>query len=858
MRPVTKKIKYELLLLQPIFVSIGVSRVCAQIIPDRTLPINSIVTETKNTSVINGGTQVGGNLFHSFERFDIPTNTEAIFNNPTSIENILMRVTGTNASQINGLMTSFGGANLFLINPNGIIFGQNARLNLGGSFIGTTANSITFADGSNFSTTTSPITPLLTISAPIGLGFGNTLGAITLQDSGHNLTIARPVTTPLNRINNGTGLQVRPGKTLGLIGGKINLNGGQLTAPSGHIELGSVGSFSEVSLNPSTTGFSFGYGETKSFDDIDLSKRSLVDVSGTNAGSIQVFGRQVSINDGSILWIQDQGNQRAGNIDVYATERLKLSGTSEDGKIGSSLVNETIQSGGSGDINVTTQRLELREGSAIASKTFNLGASGNININARESIRASETSPINNARTSSISAFTVSTGNAGNVNISTKDLSLLHGSSVASFTQVGSGSSGSVLVKAENIEVSGIGRDGDRSTISSSSLSSGNAGTVNIDTKNLSVTNGGSISSSGFSSGSAGSVTINASDAVKIRGKSGEMFSEIRSAIRVFNSEPIRRLLGLPDIPQGTAGDVVINARSLQISDQASVNVGNLGIGDGGTLRINADLLTLTDKASITANTQSGVGGNIFIQSQDIRMLDNSNITATAQGNTGNGGNISIDTSTLVALDNSDISANAQASSGGKIVINAMGIFGTQFRPFLTTESDITATSVAGANGIVDINSFNFDPNIAIVELPGKIRKISDEITTGCKASSENKFIITGRGGLPEEPTTILRGETIWSDLRVPGTISLENSLPANNLPKNKKTISIHDISLDIVEATSWITDAQGRINLIVQTNPQVLIPTWQSTVNCSSFNHLEFLTSHSPLPDASNPQPRE
>lgn len=541
------------------------------------------------------------------------------------------------------------------------------------------------------------------------------------------------------------------------------------------------------------------------------------------------------------MWIQNQGTQRAGNIDVYATDSLKLNGTTSDGKIGSSLVNETINSGGSGDINVTTQLLELRLGSAIASKTFNLGTSGNININAEESIHLSDISPIDAARTSSIIAFTVSTGNAGNVSVNTNNLSLLDGSSVASFTQTGSGSSGSVFVKAENIQISGVGEQGDRSTISSSSLSSGNAGRVNIDTKNLSVTNGGSVSSSGFSSGSAGSVIINAADSVEVMGKAGEVVSEIRSAIRVFNSEPVRRLLGLPDIPQGKAGDVEINARSLKISNEGRVSVGNLGIGDGGTLRVNANLLTLQGKASITANTQSGVGGNILIQSPDIQMLDNSNITATAQGNTGNGGNISIDTSTLVALNNSDISANAQASSGGRIVINATGIFGTQFRPFLTPESDITASSAAGANGVVDINSFYFDSNLAIVELPETVRQIANEITTGCKASDENKFIITGRGGLPEDPKTFLRGETTWSDLRFPDKMALENrklgnGQSGNKLPENKKTTPTHNNSLDIIEATGWITDAQGTVNLIVQTNPKALIPSWRSTPDCGSF----------------------
>ncbi|BAZ38943.1 hypothetical protein NIES4101_48890 [Calothrix sp. NIES-4101] len=833
MTDVTNQIKLKLLLLQPAFgFWIATSHVCAQIIPDRTLPINSTVTEINNVANITDGTQVGSNLFHSFERFDIPKNTGIFFNHGATVENILTRVTGVNISQIDGLIGASGSANLFLLNPNGIVFGQNASLNISGSFVASSASTIKFADGTQFSSQNpanqnTGNTALLTISTPIGLSFGNNPGTISVLGKGHNLSIERPVTRPLIR-NSVTGLQVETGKTLALIGGKINLNGGELTASSGHIELGSVGSSSEVSINPSSRGFSFGYAGTSNFDDIKLLQRAIVDVSGTNAGSIQLFARQVSLNDGSILWIQNQGTQRGGDINVNAVELVQLNSTSGDGRIGSGLVNETVLSGDSGDINVTTSRLELQQGSSISNKTFSSGASGNVNINAIASIRLRDVSPFDKVRTSGITALTLSTGNAGNVNVTTNDLFVLGGSSVASFTQGSSGASGNVAIKAANIQVSGVAPGGDRSTISSSSLGLGNAGRVSIDTKNLSVTNGGSVSSSGFSNASAGSVIINAADSVEIRGKSGELTSEIRSAIRVFNSELIRQLLGLPAIPQGQAGDVEINTRSLQVSDQAQVSVENLGIGDGGTLKINADLLTLERRASITANTKSGVGGNILIQSQDMRMTDNSQITATAQGKTGNGGNITIDSKTLVALVNSDITANAQTSSGGKIIINATGILGTQFRPFITPQSDITASSEAGVNGIVDINSFYFDSNVTIVDLPESIIPIPNKITAGCPASSGNKFIITGRGGLPENPTTTLRGETIWLDWRSPQL----SHLPARSIPEptSEKTSS----QSDIVEATGWITDVQGKVNLVAQVNPQMIIPTWRSSVNCS------------------------
>ncbi|MEP0798140.1 filamentous hemagglutinin N-terminal domain-containing protein [Trichocoleus sp. DQ-A3] len=127
----------------------------AQIQADGTLgtTVNSSTFLPCNTScTIEGGTQAGNNLFHSFGSFSIPNGGIADFLiNNSAIANILARVTGASPSDIQGLIRGGGNANLFLINPNGIIFGPNTQLDIGGSFVATTANAIAFSGDGEFS-----------------------------------------------------------------------------------------------------------------------------------------------------------------------------------------------------------------------------------------------------------------------------------------------------------------------------------------------------------------------------------------------------------------------------------------------------------------------------------------------------------------------------------------------------------------------------------------------------------------------------------------------------------------------------------------------------------------------------------
>lgn len=137
------------------------------------------------------------------------------------VSNIISRVTGSSISNINGLIRTNPSANLFLINPKGIIFGPNARLEIGGSFLASTANRLNFADGSFFSATDPRVQPLLTISVPTGLQFGETAGEIINQSQ----ATANLVTPGFGVIERPAGLQVNSGKTLAFVGGGVKLEG---------------------------------------------------------------------------------------------------------------------------------------------------------------------------------------------------------------------------------------------------------------------------------------------------------------------------------------------------------------------------------------------------------------------------------------------------------------------------------------------------------------------------------------------------------------------------------------------------------------------------------------------------------
>jgi len=452
-----------------------------QIVPDATLPINSSVTNQGETNVIEGGTTKGSNLFHSFDVFSIPTNSTAYFNNSVDVQNIFTRVTGSSVSSIDGLIQSNGMANLFLINPNGIIFGPNASLNIGGSFFGSTASDIQFADGTQFSAKNPAVTPLLTVSAPIGLGLmSNVGGEIEVQGTGKSLVPLTNTFAPLTKANTLTGLQVQPGKTLALVGGNVVLKGGTLTAQGGRIEIGSVDS-GLVKLNLVPEGWALGYEGVSTFKDIQLSQGALIDASGTEGGSVQVQGSAVKLTEGSVILIQNQGAQPSGSLVVKAVESLELNGSSTDGGIPTTIRTQPISDGNGGDIVVRTPRLIVQDGAGINSITYGSGKGGNVNVNTSNTIDVLRSSPIRASFNSNIAAYTFASGNAGNVTVSTENLTITNGGAVNS-SSLGMGKGGEVTIDARNsVKITGANpKTLAPSLVGASAFNTGNAGTLTI------------------------------------------------------------------------------------------------------------------------------------------------------------------------------------------------------------------------------------------------------------------------------------------------------------------------------------------------------------------------------------------
>ena len=561
-------------------------------------------------SKITGGKRVGNNLFYYFEEFSIFAGMEALFANATEIQNIFALITGNKISCIDGLLQTLGEANLFLLNPNGIVFEANTSLDLGGSFIATTANQIDFADEGNFSVHEEP-QESYKINTPFRLSLNGNSGTITVNGMGNqvnNRSLLSPITfdkTPL-------GLSVKENKTLALIGNELNFNSGVVTTEGGDIYLTSLESGS-VEVDRAKNKLTFLNENITSDRDINFERQSLIYVHGKNIGNISVTGRNINLKDGSFIFAQNKNNSLRSSIHIKASENLTLSIQPHSPNINlrSAIRSETLNTGGGAIINIFADRLLLQDGARIRTYSFGDGVGGDININVADLIQL--------ASPSSIIATTYGKGNAGNIYVSASKLALnLGGISSSTF---GDGNGGKIEINASLIEIEGNFR-GNRGSIAATSWASGNTGNVKINTSELRVVEGASLSSSSFADGNAGNINISASQSIKVigsqkisqAGKNPQ--STIRAAVQSV-SPGAKKAFNLPDIPSGNSGNLIINTPVLDIARGGVVTVENQGRGKAGKLQINVNSLNLDEAGTITA---AGIenNGKVIINTNNL------------------------------------------------------------------------------------------------------------------------------------------------------------------------------------------------------------------------------------------------
>lgn len=635
---------------------------------------------------IDGGATRGTNLFHSFREFSVPSNGIAYFNNGPKIQNIISRVTGRSVSNIDGLIRANGAANLFLLNPNGIIFGPNASLNIGGSFIASTASSLKFADGTQFSATAPQAIPLLIISVPIGLQFGTNPGRILVQGDGQGLR------TKSDLIDTTAGLRVQPNQTLALVGGDVALEGATLKTAGGRIELGSVSEPSLVSLTPIDKGWALGYSGVPTFGNIQLSQGAAVDASGAGGGDIQVQGRRVTLRDGSQIEASTLGSETGGTLVVRASDSIELIGTA-DGKLSSGFVakvylgatgpggnliletgrlsvqdgawitTDTLGSGPGGNLSIETGQLNVLNGAQVSASTSGEGAGGTLAVKASDSVQVIGTDAASNP--SGLFTLTQGAGAAGNLTIETRQLTIRDGAEVVSAT-AGKGPGGDLTVNAsDSVQLIGIAPDRLAPTIlSSSTIGEGAAGNLTIKTGQLIIRDGAQVSTGStlgstfgdaipvitIGTGRGGNLSVKASDSVQVIG-TGQLFvtpdGRFTNKLSTHPSGLFTQTQGV-----GAAGNLTIETGQLIIQDGAQVSASSDGKGAGGTLAVTAlDSVQLLG----TAPKEEFPSG-LFTETRD----------------TGAAGDLTITTARLIAQNGGQVSASTTSEgSGGKLVVNA-------------------------------------------------------------------------------------------------------------------------------------------------------------------------------------------
>ena len=728
----------------------------SQIVPDNTLPNSSIVSSDFNNSLIEGGTQVGSNLFHSFESFSLPALNTAYFNNTFDIKNIIARVTGSSPFYINGFLQTNGTANLFLINHKGIIFGNYASLSIGGSFVATTANAIQFGNQGFFSASV-PNNPVALTVDPSAFVF-NQIATAPIQNNS-----AAPA---VGFSTYSTGLRVPDGQSLLLIGGNINMDGGGLNAFGGRVELGGLAKAGTVGLN-TDKNLSLNFPDNVERASVSLTNKALI-VAAERGGNIGMYARDINISDQSQILAginEDLGrtvtfdfeagtitfeNRNPGHVLIQASNSVSIRGARTGIFSYVSSSSQTVPYfidpplGNSEDITVIAKSLSLADGAQLGSITYGQGNAGNVRILASEFVSLAD--PRTAIFNSSGSRYVKNAvGNSGKIEISAGSLDLTNGAQIIAST-FANGDAGNVSVNVNDSVslvggpmtvptptdpdftredprtaiLSGVQIHGSFSAASTGIFSTvepetvGNAGNIEIDARSLTLEEGAVIQSVTRGKGNAGNIRVNALEFANFSGFSstGGFPSGLISSTEEAN---------------GQGGDITLTTNALRLSDAAVLSARTRSASRGGNINVDTNTLELVGGGQlVTSAFNSGNAGNITVNANDkvtifgsdptyasrlsqftSKIVDNeasnSGLFARVQGNQrANAGKLKVITGDL-SLTQGTITTETTLGEGGDITLNIGDILK------LRNNSKITATAgtaeQGGNGGNIDINA---------------------------------------------------------------------------------------------------------------------------------------------------------
>lgn len=814
----------------------------AQMVPDTTLPVGerSQVTGDLNAQ-IDGGARRGSNLFHSFIQFSIPTGGSAYFNNAADVQNVFSRVTGGSISKIDGLMRANGTANLFLMNPNGILFGLNARLNIGGSFVATTANTIGFPNGEVFSSdATQPLPSQLLNVNPNALFF-NQLAAQAIVNR--------------STANNGTGLQVPAGQSLLLVGGDVRLEGGQIISPGSHVELVAVAGQGNVGLSGTAGNWRLSFPDGVARSKVSLSSGAQINVLADNGGSVAATARDITLTDGSSIRAGINAGSgfvgaQAGDIALSAVDSIRLDGSSRiDNRVSANAI------GNAGNITLTTSSLSLLNGSQVVAYTFGQGNAGRVNITASDTVSLDGTDDLRPTAVRSI-VFVDGVGNSGGVFIDTGSLFVTNEAELnASVTRQAKGTGGGITLNARDrivfdggfafsrLEKGGIGKAGDIRINTGSLVLTG----IPPDVADYNI---GQVVSATFGQGDSGDIIINARDAVRVDGRGSTFWTLVAQDQGIGNAGNLTINAGSLSVlnggqltaiteGQGNAGNVLINVRDAVVIDGVdsigqrastiTTRVENGAIGNAGNIILTTGSLFLTNGGSLASSTVgAGNAGNINVFARNTVLMSGttpdgklaqSGIFSSTEGNAvGQAGNIQITTRQMSIQNGAQVAVNSQVEgNAGNIAVNAQTLR-------ILNGSKLTAESTSTTGGNIDLNV----PDILLLRRASQMTTSAQGAGTGGNIQMNGSFLIAvpnedsnisanskdSRGGNIRINATSIYGiqprstPTSLSDITATGATSAQSGTVQLNIERFDPTSGLVALPSTVVDSSRLI--AQG------------------------------------------------